>query len=332
MSKKYILIIVITLIAAVIATVGITVFVGKPEILPPDREQNALQTDKKNEDPFCVLVLGKDRASGLTDVIMLVSFDPAKDRISVMQIPRDTYAEYGAKSHNKINGALAELGGADKLEAFFERTLGVSIDGHLTLDLDAFREIVDTLGGVEIELDAPLRYSDPSQKLYIDLPRGKQVLDGKQAEMYVRYRSGYAKGDIDRLDAQKKFLAALFETVKKQISAENAYGIASSVVRAVDTDVGLAMGVALGLEAINVDSSKLYFFTLPGEAAVSRRSGASYYVMSAKPAQRILTEYFGKEAEGIDVEKSFSHPSYKEFIRIYEKDSETLPKRADELK
>ncbi len=330
MSKKYLFICLIALIVALVAVTVITVSVGRSDELPVSAH-TAVDTEKKADDPYCLLVAGKDRASGLADVIMLVSFDPANERISVMQIPRDTYAEYGDKSYNKLNGAIGALGGASGLEVFLEKTLGVSIDGYLTLDLDAFRTIVDAVGGVELELETPFRYNDPSQKLYIDLPSGRQRLDGKQAEMYVRYRSGYARGDIDRLDAQKKFLAAFFDAIKKEINADNVYAVASSVIRAVDTDVGFALGVALGLEAIRVDSSRLYFFTLPGEAIVSPRSGASYYVMSARPTQRILCEYFGKREDGIDSGKSFAHPSYEGFIKIYEKDGQSEPIRADEL-
>ena len=330
MSKKYLFICSIALIVALVAVTVITVSVGRSDELPANAH-TATAAEKKADDPYCLLVAGRDRASGLTDVIMLVSFDPANESISVMQIPRDTYAEYGDKSYNKLNGALGALGGEAELEAFLENSLGVSIDGYLTLDLDAFRTIVDAVGGVELDLDVPLRYSDPSQKLYINLPAGRQRLDGKQAEMYVRYRSGYARGDIDRLDAQKKFLAAFFDAIKNEINADNAYTVASSVIRAVDTDVGITLGVALGLEAIRVDRSRLYFFTLPGEAVVSPKSGASYYVMSARPTQKILTEYFGKQEGGIDPDKSFAHPSYESFIKIYEKDGQSEPVRADEL-
>lgn len=330
MSKKYLFICLITLIVALAAVTVITVSVGSSDELPVSANTSS-NTEKRADDPYCLLVAGEDRVSGLTDVIMLVSFDPSGKSISVMQIPRDTYAEYGSKSYNKLNGALGALGGGSELAAFLEGSLGVSIDGYLTLDLDAFRTIVDAVGGVELDLDAPLRYSDPSQKLYIDLPAGRQRLDGKQAEMYVRYRSGYVRGDIDRLDAQKKFLAAFFDTIKNEVNAENAYTVASSVIRAVDTDVGITLAVALGLEAIRVDSSRLYFFTLPGEAVVSPKSGASYYVMSARSTQRILTEYFGKHENEIDPNKSFAHPSYEGFIRIYESDGQSEPIRADEL-
>ncbi len=330
MSKKYLFSVIALLAVALISVSVFTLSLGRSEEVP-ESAQTAVITDKSAEEPYCLLVAGKDRASGLTDVIMLVSFDPSKERISVLQLPRDTYSEYGSKRYNKLNGALGTLGGADELEKFFERALGITIDGHLILDLDGFRAVIDAVGGVDIELEEPLRYRDPYQNLTIDLPKGNQTLSGAQAEMLVRYRSGYARGDIDRLDVQKKFLAALFRTLKEKVSMENAYEVVSSAIDAVDTDVNIALAVALGLRALNVDSSRLCFFTLPGESTVSQKSGASYYVMSAKPTQRILLEYFGKESDEIDPDAVFAHPSYQEFIRIYQSDETVFPILASEL-
>ena len=328
MSKKFIFALSATLVVVVAIVVVFAFALGRTQATQR-ASGSVITADKGAEDPYCLLVAGKDRASGLTDVLMLVSFDPQKSRISVMQIPRDTYAEYGRSGHRKLNGALGALGSPEALKNYFESSLGVDIDGYLTLDLDGFRKIVDAVGGVQIELDAPIYYKDPLQKLNISLEKGKQTLNGRQAEMFVRYRSGYANGDIGRLDAQKKFLAAFFRTLKNNINAKNAYKLAESLIDAVDTDVNLALAVMLGLEALGTESDSLLFFTMPGEAIVSARTGASFYVMSATATDRLLREYFGKNGEGIDSERLFAHPDYEDFIRIYESDVDILPTRAD---
>ena len=273
--------------------------------------------------------MGRDRVSALTDVIMLACFDPAAERICVLQIPRDTYALYGDGRYRKINGAQKELG-EDGLRVLLENALGIEIDGYLSLDLDAFGKSVDALGGVEIELDAPLRYSDPSQDLHIDLDSGRQTLDGKQAEMLVRYRSGYLRGDLDRLDVQKKFLAALFDTLRSKVSVANAYELTSALLGEVSTDVNLALCTALALEALKLDKSRLLFCTLPGEDIVSRKSGASFYVMAKSPTQRLLAEYFCAEGE-LDEEKIFLNSSDRDFLEIYQKDFGIGVICADEL-
>lgn len=326
MSKKYIYTVLLLVALLALFAVALTVAVGKsgtPEEAP---DESAI---KLADDPYCLLVTGRDRVSALTDVIMLACFDPAAERICVLQIPRDTYALYGDGRYRKINGAQKELG-EDGLRVLLENALGIEIDGYLSLDLDAFGKSVDALGGVEIELGAPLRYSDPSQDLHIDLDGGRQTLDGKQAEMLVRYRSGYLRGDLDRLDVQKKFLAALFDTLRSKVSVANAYELASALLGEVITDVNLALCTALGLEALKLDKSRLLFCTLPGEDIVSRKSGASFYVMAKSPTQRLLAEYFCAEGE-LDEEKIFLNSSDRDFLEIYQKDLGIGVICADEL-
>ena len=330
MAKKYILPLCAVSVAALLLIFAVALGYEREEAAELG-EGGLAASEKSAGERYTVLVSGKDVASGLCDVIMLVSIDPSNNKINVLQIPRDTYAEYADKSYNKLNGAMSALGSADAFRKYLSGVLGVNIDATLTLDTSAFRAVVDALGGVEVELDEPLYYSDPTQKLYIDLPAGRQTLDGKGAEMLVRYRSGYGRGDIDRLDVQKSFLASLFESFKDRINKDNAYGVASELIERVQTDIPLTLGVALVIEALAAESEDVCFFTLPGEAIVSKKSGASYYVMSAPSTQRLLCEYFGKESALIDTEQRLVRSDYEDFVAIYESEYDLLPIRADEL-
>ena len=329
--NKYILIAAALIAVAVIIVSAATLALGRWEgVDGKDGLTDALQ--KGADKPYCILVSGEDRVAGLYDVMMLVSVDMARERICVMQIPRDTYAEYTDGSYKKLNGGARSLGGAAGLRAFLEQSLGVAIDGYLTLDLSAFRNIIDTLGGVEIELDEPICYNDPEQELYIDLPEGVQTLDGEKAEMLVRYRKGYADGDLGRLNAQKKFLAALFSTLKEKVNSDNAYRLAASLIAGVDTDIDIATAAILGLEALSVEKSSLFFATAPGEQTTAVKSGASYYVISAEATDELLCEYFGKdETRVFDKNKLLCHPSYDSFISIYQSERKPSVVSASEL-
>lgn len=329
--KKYLLIATALTFAVILATVVATLIFGNRE---GERQQSdsATESFKGADKPYCILVTGEDKVSGLCDVIMLVSVDTRNERICVMQIPRDTYAEYTEESYKKLNGAANALGGVEGLRAFLSQSLGVAIDGYLALDLASFRRIIDTIGGVEIELDRAIRYTDAEQGLFIDLPSGRQVLDGKKAEMLVRYRKGYADGDIGRLGAQKRFLASLFASLQQKVNSDNAYSLADALMDGLDTDIGIATAVALGLEALTTKSERLIFVTAPGEQIVAEKSGASYYVLSAASTDSLLCEYFGKsERQSFDESLAFRHPSYEGFISIYESAREPLIVSANEL-
>ena len=329
--KKYLLIAAALTFAVILATVVATLIFGNRE---GERQQSdsATESFKGADKPYCILVTGEDKVSGLCDVIMLVSVDTRNERICVMQIPRDTYAEYTDKNYKKLNGAANALGGVEGLRAFLSQSLGVTIDGYLALDLASFRRIIDTIGGVEIELEQAIRYTDAEQGLFIDLPSGRQVLDGKKAEMLVRYRKGYADGDIGRLGAQKRFLASLFASLQQKVNSDNAYPLAETLLDGLDTDIGIATAVALGLEALTTKSDSLFFVTAPGEQIVAEKSGASYYVLSAASTDSLLCEYFGKsEGQSFDESLAFRHPSYEGFISIYESAREPLIVSAKEL-
>lgn len=329
--KKYLLIAAVLTFAVILATVVATLIFGNRE---GERQQSdsATESFKGADKPYCILVTGEDKVSGLCDVIMLVSVDTRNERICVMQIPRDTYAEYTEGSYKKLNGAANALDGVEGLRAFLSQSLGVAIDGYLALDLVSFRKIIDTIGGVEIELDQAIRYTDAEQGLFIDLPSGRQVLDGKKAEMLVRYRKGYADGDIGRLGAQKRFLASLFASLQQKVNSDNAYPLANALMDGLDTDIGIATAVALGLEALTTKSERLIFVTAPGEQIVAEKSGASYYVLSAASTDSLLCEYFGKsEVQSFDGSLAFRHPSYEGFISIYESAREPLIVSAKEL-
>ncbi|MBO7302857.1 MAG: LCP family protein [Clostridia bacterium] len=277
-----------------------------------------------------VLLLGADEQAGLCDVIMLVNVNFTDGAATVIQIPRDTYAEYGS-SYFKINGIVKALGEEGACN-FFESSMGITLDGYISLELEGFRALVDSMGGVDMNVEKPLRYSDPEQGLYIDLPAGRRTLNGREAEMLVRYRSGYARGDLDRLDAQKKFLAAFFISLREKVTPFNAYSVVSGALPYLSTDISPSELVSMGLSVVTSENESVRLATLPGEDAISEISGASFYVASASSASALLEDNFGARAESFDTEGVFLHPSLDSFRRIYRKNAENEIFSLDELK
>ena len=86
--------------------------------------------------------------------------------------------------------------------------IGFQPDGYVLVDLSAFEQLVDTMGGVTFNVPVDMHYSDPSQNLTIDLSAGEQHLNGEQAMQVVRFRSGYANADIGRTEVQRAVLKA----------------------------------------------------------------------------------------------------------------------------
>lgn len=157
-----------------------------------------------------VLVLGLDDDEKRSDVIALINYNPDENKMNILSIARDTRVKVNGK-YMKIN-ALIGKGGEKMVIDMVEDITGLPVDYYVTLNFKGFREIVDTLGGVEINVPFDMDYDDPYQNLHIHLKKGKQVLDGKKAEQFVRYRKGnhngegYEDGDLGRIKMQQLFM------------------------------------------------------------------------------------------------------------------------------
>lgn len=249
------------------------------------------------------LVLGHDKVALNTDVIMIVSFDTNDGSISVMQLPRDTYIEHDGYAH-KINSMFAYLVGRarqsgsknvyhDALASYcdlLENALSIELDNYALINLDAFENIVDIIGGVPIYVPDDMHYDDEVQGLSIHINKGQQVLDGETAAGFVRFRSGYINADIGRQDAQKLFMTAFLDQVKNTISVTTVTKIVDQVIKNITTDLSAPDAAYYAKSALSVDLGNLNMITLPGKSIYS--GGVSYYVIYRQSAIDIINGYF----------------------------------------
>ncbi|MFD7923634.1 LCP family protein [Streptomyces sp. NPDC059740] len=154
-----------------------------------------------------------------TDTIMLVRLSPGRDHVSVVSLPRDSYAQVPehtdpatGKRHRahplKLNAAYAE-GGPSLTVRTVEHMTGVHIDHYLEVDFQSFMRTVDAVGGVRICTDRAMKDSYTG----LDLPAGMHELTGGQALQYVRSRHVDGAADLSRMRRQQRFMAALIRKV-----------------------------------------------------------------------------------------------------------------------
>jgi LCP family protein required for cell wall assembly len=267
-----------------------------------------------------VLVLGRDCTAGLTDVMMLVSLDADAHALRVLQIPRDTYAAYTTAAYKKLNGAYAKLGGRGLVE-FLNRNMGIPVDRYVCVDLSVFGEIVDSIGGVKIEIPSDMDYDDPAQSLHIHLKAGEQVLDGKQAQMFVRFRSGYATADLGRMDAQKLFLSSLAKQLKSSLTPGRAIDLACASLGKVKTDLSLRECVSCVKGLMNVELDSMHMATLPGASVKPKAGGAWYYILNRAATEQLLAATFGQTV-AFDPDGVFNNARKSEYGAIYHASAE----------
>ena len=301
-------------------------------------EELKRRTGEKSGDPesYNFLVLGIDRTALLADTIMIVSVG-TYGSINVVQLPRDIYVDRAAAGLEgeggvKLNSLYASVG-TERLAAFLSGSLCVKIDYTLTVDTDLFAEAVNAIGGVEIDVPSDMDYDDPEQDLSIHLKAGRQLLNGRQAEGFVRFRSGYATGDLGRLDAQKLFMIELLRTLRDRVGLKEASALADSFVPRLDTDMSvrdavwfLELTVGKGLsdrENGLSGAGGLRLITMPGRALYSEEMKTSYYVIGRSAAldtvNRYLNIYGGDIPDSVfDRRRAFMKSGDMEFERIYD--------------
>lgn len=235
-----------------------------------------------------VLLLGMDARKGetmaRTDTIMLASMDTEKQQLAVLSIPRDTRVQIPGHGMEKINSATL-YGGPELAMSTVSDLLGVPVEDYVLTNYEGFKEIIDTLGGVTIDVEQRMYHYDPQDGgIYtINLRPGVQRLDGNKALQYVRYR-GYALGDIDRAGHQQKFLAALTKEVLQAETVLKLPKLVSKLDDAVATNMSFAELAKLANTARKMTEANIVTQTLPG--TFLDYHGTSYW--SVDPAQARL--------------------------------------------
>ncbi|MDF2628057.1 MAG: yvhJ [Symbiobacteriaceae bacterium] len=170
--------------------------------------------------PVFVAIMGVDQREhdvGRSDTLMLLRLDPKAEQVSLINIPRDTRVALDGHD-SKINAAYA-LGGAKETTKVLAELLGIERPYYVTLNFQAFEELVNLVGGVYIDVEKHYVYDDPFQDLHIDIPAGRQLLLGEQALHYVRLRyDGVTNSDIARIERQQRFLQAFKERIPSNLT------------------------------------------------------------------------------------------------------------------
>lgn len=178
----------------------------------------------KNLPKIYTLLLGQ--SEGPTDTIMIAEYDPQNQQASLLSIPRDTFVgdnKAKARPEDKIN-AVYSMGGHKSAMKEINELTGLNIQYYIKVDTEAFKFLVDAIGGVTFNVPIDMKYDDGKQNLHIDLKAGEQLLDGNKAEQLVRFRHNndgttysyeYGMEDLGRIRTQRAFLAALAKQTLK---------------------------------------------------------------------------------------------------------------------
>ncbi len=262
----------------------------------------------KNLDKLQVLVLGE--STGMSDTIIVASYDPKTQEAALLSIPRDTFIGDDKKHtsvYDKINSLYSNGDTPEKTLAAVNKLTGLDLKYYIIVDTEALQKLVDTIGGVEFDVPIDMDYDDYSQDLFIHLKAGVQTLDGDQAEQLVRFRHNndyssysysYGDNDLGRMRTQRNFIIA---TVKQTIRMKNVTQIGNIIdifKQYVKTNLDFNHVKDYIPYAIKINTDDIKAAQLPGTAQYL--GYLSFFLCDEEETQELVKEFFLDKPEIIE--------------------------------
>lgn len=248
---------------------------------------NFIQRIIGGPDEITFLLLGVDTNDGSkggsrTDTMMVCKVDKSTGKISILSIPRDTRTRIrGRQQEEKINHAHA-YGGPELSVKAVKDLLGIDLEYYVKVDYQIVKEFVDLIGGVEVDVPMEIKNTD--------IKKGVQVLNGKQALQFLRFRKGYSDQDLGRIRAQQQFIKAAAKQTLKLSNIGKLPQIIKSYYNNVETNIPLDVILKFAANAKDFDVDGMQMATLPGEPQYI--NGISYFIYDEEEAEILVKELF----------------------------------------
>ena len=289
--------IIIVFALSVVAGVGVAAYYFLPTA-PSSSDSSIANESSLKDDTYNILLCGVDESHENADTIVLASFDTKAKTLRLLSIPRDTMSNE-ERPIQKINASYSVdyEGNIEQTIREVEKVTALPIDRYAITTFEGFEEAIDAIGGVEMYVPMDLEYSDPYQDLEINLKEGDQVLDGKHALQFVRFRSGYATGDIGRIGAQQLFFAALADTFLDKSIVTKVPSLAKVVSENMETDLTISEMIWFFKQAQGMSKDSIEMIILPGTP--DYYDGLSYYIPSESGIIELINSKFMKGGKRI---------------------------------
>ena len=253
-------------------------------VRPP---QSAESIGDRKPDTATILVCGTDADGMRTDTMMLLYLSGSERKMGLLSLPRDSYTVTASGKAAKLNSAYGRNGGGEEgmevLMDYVQRIIGYRPDGYILLDFTLVPQIVDIMGGVDVDVPMDMEVEGTY------LTPGYQHLSGQQVLAILRFRSGYATADLGRVEMQRTVLKACMTQwltpahIGDAVQALKVLEDGSTATLTTSNYLWMAKAMLLGM-------GDLESHTLPGTAEY--RDGVSYYILSPSGIAELINESF----------------------------------------
>lgn len=233
-----------------------------------------------------ILLIGQDAREGdeqaRSDSMILCSYNKKTNTLTMTSFLRDLYVEIPGHGSNRINAAYS-FGGTKLLKKTLEHNFGLYIDGSIEVNFSHFSEIIDHLGGVEIQLRQD-EANSVNKQTGSSLSEGLQKLNGSQALAYSRIRNLDIDGDFSRTDRQRKVINALVDAFR-DIRITELTPLLNDLLPMITTDLNPGQLLFCGLEIVpNLSAMETSSQRIPADGTFTDKTIDGMAVLAADMA------------------------------------------------
>lgn len=244
---------------------------------------------------FTVLLVGVDCRLGdttlsNTDTLLVASVNTVNGKVALLSIPRDTQVTVPGCGKEKINAAARVGKGIKTTTALIEGLTGQSIDGYVITNFNGFKSIIDTLGGITLNVEKNMYYvTGDSPDGVINLKKGTQRLDGEQALQYARFRQD-ALADISRTARQQAVIKAIGKEFLQVKTVPKLPWLVPQIAKSVETNLSIAQLWAMTNFLLRIKNPEISSQTLPGNFLIE--NDISYWKVNPQKSRAVVKRLF----------------------------------------
>jgi polyisoprenyl-teichoic acid--peptidoglycan teichoic acid transferase len=246
-----------------------------------------------SKDPISILLMGVEDyttggTNGRSDTLMVATFNPNDEKLKLLSIPRDSYVDIPGEGMSKINHSFA-WGGKELTIQTVENLLNIPIDYYATVNFDGFKNIVDTLGGITVDVPFDFKQNSDDRKAEkLEFYEGEMELDGRYALAYARMRLEDPRGDIGRNERQQQVIEAIIQEMASVSTITKIDDLATDLSDNIETNLKFKDGLNFLKKYHNFRTSNIDNLTFDG---VSDYLGnVSYYFIDEESLNEIQHE------------------------------------------
>ncbi|MCL6588959.1 MAG: LCP family protein [Firmicutes bacterium] len=262
---------VIFFILFIIAAIGVLVYLVNHYFL---------QRPVALKNPMTILLIGEDSGStagaagggaesfSRSDALVLAYLEPQRSKVSLVSVPNNCQVNIPSVGLGPVSEAGAR-GGALLVQQALESLTNTKIHHYLAVNYNGFIGFIDMIGGVEIDIQSKMYYTDRKGKYITGFEPGRQVLNGEKALLYVRYRD-HVTGEIGRINRQQEFIKVLAQKAFRPGNIVDLVKLYNIFKQYTKTDLSAAEILQLAKFLQNLKPGRdLEAYTLPGHLVQS---------------------------------------------------------------